>query len=60
MRDNSYDRTIERNDVQKSQNKKGGPTGPPFVSLRCCHQLLLPPITARTVLSGPKSSAPST
>src|SRR6185369_9278628 len=42
-------------------NKKGGPFEAAFsVSFRLRHQPPLPPITARTVSSGPKSSAPST
>ena len=46
----------------KSSTKKAARTGPPFrnVELKPKSYPPLPPITARTVSSGPKSSAPST
>ena len=44
----------------RNYHKKGGPLGAAFSVIRLRHQPPLPPITARTVSSGPKSSAPST
>src|SRR6187402_2246658 len=45
----------------ETTNKKRRPDRAAFsVSFRWHHQPPLPPITARTVSSGPKSSAPST
>jgi hypothetical protein len=43
-----------------SRQQKGGLQGPPFLHPFIADQPPLPPITARTVSSGPKSSAPST